>query len=197
MKKLLTVAVLALLTVIFAACAPQAQPMTEEPMMEAPMTEETMTEETMTDDTMMDDTMMDDTMMDDTMMMETMLVELSGDQQVPPVMTFGFGSANVALDGNTLTLDGTFEFLESDLMEVAGTPAHIHEAPMGENGPVIFPIEVSMNPDMRSGTLSLTTELDDEQRTAFMAGNFYINIHTVENPGGEIRGQITPAMDGM
>jgi hypothetical protein len=30
------------------------------------------------------------------------------------------------------------------------------------------------------------------QEGNFLAGNYYVNIHTVEFPGGEIRGQLVP-----
>ena len=42
-----------------------------------------------------------------------------------------------------------------------------------------------------SGTIDLTT-LTAAQVAAIKSGNAYVNIHTAANPGGEIRGQITP-----
>ena len=39
------------------------------------------------------------------------------------------------------------------------------------------------------GTVSLTPE----QVTNLKAGKEYVNVHTQQNPGGEIRGQIKPA----
>jgi CHRD domain-containing protein len=32
--------------------------------------------------------------------------------------------------------------------------------------------------------------LNDDQAKALMAGELYVNIHTAENKGGEIRGQL-------
>ena len=170
MKKLGWSIVLALLALVLAACAPQ----TETPMQtEAPAADEAMADNTMAE-------------------AMTFTADLSGDQEVPAVETLGLGSANVTLEGNRLMLDGTFQGIESDLMEVAGTPAHIHEAPMGENGPVVFPVAVTVNEDGRSGTVSLSEELTPEQLEAFMAGRFYLNIHTQENGGGELRAQLVP-----
>ena len=121
-------------------------------------------------------------------------VTLSGDQQVPPVATDATGSATVTLVGDAMTVSGDFSGLSSPVVEIAGTPAHIHMAPPGENGDVIFPLNVSAAEDGTSGIFSLSTTLTPEQLDAFNAGELYINIHTEMNQGGEIRGQITPGM---
>ena len=42
---------------------------------------------------------------------------------------------------------------------------------------------------MRPRTIS-TTVNGDSLKKLLLAGNAYVNIHTVSNPGGEIRGQI-------
>jgi hypothetical protein len=38
-----------------------------------------------------------------------------------------------------------------------------------------------------------TATLDDKQAADLMAGQWYVNIHTKQNPSGEIRGQVLPA----
>jgi hypothetical protein len=121
-------------------------------------------------------------------------VTLSGDQQVPPVATDATGSASVTLMGDAMTVSGDFSGLSSPVVEIAGTPAHIHMAPMGENGDVVFPLNVSAAEDGTSGIFSLSTTLSPEQIDAFNAGELYINIHTEMHQGGELRGQITPGM---
>jgi len=121
-------------------------------------------------------------------------VTLSGDQQVPPVATNATGSATVTLVGDAMTVSGDFSGLSSPAFEIAGTPAHIHMAPPGENGDVIFPLNVSVDESGTSGIFSLSTTLTPEQLDAFSAGEFYINVHTEMHQGGEIRGQITPGM---
>jgi len=35
--------------------------------------------------------------------------------------------------------------------------------------------------------------LNDKQVTDLMAGQWYFNVHTQQNPSGEIRGQVLPA----
>src|SRR5256885_10050764 len=38
---------------------------------------------------------------------------------------------------------------------------------------------------------TLFRSLTDAQYTAFLAGDLYVNVHTLANPNGEIRGQLT------
>jgi hypothetical protein len=128
------------------------------------------------------------------MMRQSTEVTLSGDQEVPAVMTDAMGSATVTLSGMTLSLQGEFSGLSSPAVEIAGTPGHIHMAPMGENGGVIYPLNVSVAEDGMSGIFSLETELSDEELEAFMAGELYLNFHTEMHEGGELRGQIVPSM---
>ena len=68
---------------------------------------------------------------------------------------------------------------------LAGTAAHIHVAPAGQNGPVLFPL--SGGPTMWSG---ITAAMTADQFTTLEQEGMYVNIHTGGNPGGEIRGQI-------
>ncbi len=128
------------------------------------------------------------------MMGQPFEVSLSGDNEVPPVTTNATGSATAALMGDTMTLNGDFSDLSSPVVEIAGTPAHIHLGAAGENGDVIFPLNVSVDEGQTSGIFSLSTTLTQDQIDAFNAGNLYINIHTEMNQGGELRGQITPGM---
>ena len=83
--------------------------------------------------------------------------------------------------------------------------SHIHIAPEGENGPVRLNLcgtddtpgcsttdtgtLVSDSNAVTTGTPAITF---DSLVSAIRAGNAYVNVHTTANPGGEIRGQITP-----
>lgn len=117
---------------------------------------------------------------------------LSGAQEVPSVDTTATGQGTATLEGNQLTVDGTFEGLSSDLLEVEGSSAHIHEAAVGENGPIVVNLDVTPGADNRSGTFVGTFDLTDEQVSAFEDGRYYVNVHTDTFPGGEIRGQLVP-----
>jgi hypothetical protein len=100
-----------------------------------------------------------------------------------PTIT-GTGWVRATLDGSTLTVEGEFENLSSQ-----ATNAHIHLAPPGQHGPVVLPLEFTQ---ATSGTLSGTFELTDEQLSELLAMNFYVNVHTELNPGGEVRAWLMP-----
>jgi hypothetical protein len=46
------------------------------------------------------------------------------------------------------------------------------------------------NPSAINGGFSGTVTLDSTQATWLQEGRLYINVHTVQNPGGEIRGYL-------
>ena len=43
-----------------------------------------------------------------------------------------------------------------------------------------------------SSPITGQTKLTPQQAQQFMAGDWYINLHTNDHPGGEIRGQVVP-----
>jgi hypothetical protein len=114
-------------------------------------------------------------------------VALSGAQEVPPVQTPGTATANITYDPATrvVTWDVTYSGLASP-----ATMAHFHRGLEGKNGPIAVwltkPGQPAPNPIKGSATL---TPLQARQ---FLAGQWYINIHTQAHPAGAIRGQITP-----
>jgi len=119
---------------------------------------------------------------------------LSGSNEVPVVTTTANGEVIAELSNDTvLTVSGSFTGLESDLATDIAGGAHIHMALPGSNGDVIFPLEVSINPDNRSGRFEAADNefiLNEMQRNALLARGFYVNIHSVDNMPGEIRGQL-------
>ena len=115
---------------------------------------------------------------------------LNGHQEVPAVQTEarGFGLVTVNRAGTRIAVRLAFAGLSSD--QVA---AHIHGPAMpGENGPVIFPLGVV------GGTHGIfpvrTFDITPLQLMFLRAGVLYFNIHSVDHPTGEIRGQIIPIM---
>ena len=81
--------------------------------------------------------------------------------------------------------------------------AHIYKCKAGENGPIVFtfftsPTPRGIVPFTSQGNLranDLEGPLAGKQITDLIKmikdGDAYVNVHTVQNPNGEIRGQIS------
>jgi hypothetical protein len=116
-------------------------------------------------------------------------VPLTGDQQVPPVQTSGSGTANLTYDAGTrvVTWNITFSGLSSQ-----ATMAHFHgPAAAGKNAGVKVWLSQKGNMEV-SSPLSGQATLSPDDAKMFEAGEMYINVHTKNNPDGEIRGQVMP-----
>ena len=138
---------------------------------------------------------------------------LSGANEVPPVASPGAGTAVVVLDPTAQTLQVIASFFG---LTTPDTAAHIHCcAPLGTNAGVAttvpafqgFPLGVTQGVYL-SPVFDLTQPLIynpafvtmqgglSQAEAALIAGiendQTYFNIHTMANPGGEIRGQLEP-----
>jgi len=112
----------------------------------------------------------------------TVKVNLSGAEEVPPVSVPGSGSGSF-----TIGADGTVSGSVTTT-GVQGTAAHIHIGARGTNGPVVIPFTKSGD----TYSAPAGAKLNDAQMQAFKAGNLYVNVHTAQNKGGEVRGQLQP-----
>lgn len=110
-------------------------------------------------------------------------VTLSGAQEVPAVTTSASGSGTITINADR-TVSGSVK-----TTGVAATMAHIHNGAAGKNGPVIIPLTKSGND---TWSVAAGAKLTDEQYKAFEAGDLYVNVHSAEHKGGEIRGQLKP-----
>ncbi|WP_255196391.1 CHRD domain-containing protein [Halorarius litoreus] len=127
---------------------------------------------------------------------QTFTVDLSGENQVPPVDTEAVGEGVLTLSGTSLD----YEIGVSDIEDV--TQAHIHEGAADENGPVLYTlVEYTGNVDgsgegqprsiIGDNVLVIEGTVEDVDPTLFETPEtLYVNVHTVDNPSGEIRGQL-------
>ncbi len=127
------------------------------------------------------------------------VAELSGDNEVSFVVTDASGEAKFTVDGDRIL----FELEVEDGTNMFGAAgAHIHCAPAGENGPVVVFLAAQV-PGGFDGDIEVkaTFDADNIVNTScggtiaelveqMEAGNTYVNVHSTQNPGGEIRGQI-------
>ncbi len=111
-----------------------------------------------------------------------MTVPMSGAQEVPPVNASGTGTG-------TITVGADKSVTAKITTSVKGVAAHIHEGVAGSNGPVIVPMQKQGDDWVTAAGAKFT----DTQYDAYKAGRTYFNVHTPQNKGGEIRGQIKPS----
>jgi hypothetical protein len=130
------------------------------------------------------------------------IANLSGGKGVPSIKTPATGVAKFTLSGKSLS----YVINVTNINSVIG--AHIHSGSAKQNGPIV--LFLFGNPTMTgpptgkvNGLLSkgnstssdLKGPLAGKQLTDLVnlikSGNAYVNVHTTQNPKGEIRGQIT------
>jgi CHRD domain len=125
--------------------------------------------------------------------------ELRGSNEVPPNSSTAVGAYFISLDANN---NLTYEINTGGLANP--TASHIH-GPGGSAGNsvgVFIAIATSASA-FQNGRLkgvipgSTISTLNAANLTALRAnpGDFYVNVHSTLDPGGEIRGQLTPASE--
>lgn len=123
---------------------------------------------------------------------------LTGSEEVPPVETDATGMADIS--AYTIASDSiTYNVNATNIEDV--TAGHVHFGKPGENGPIVFTMfkyDPPMDEVLESGTITadkLEGPMEGKKVSdlAFAGanGSLYMNIHTVENPNGEIRGTST------
>ena len=114
-------------------------------------------------------------------------VQLSGAQQVPAVHTDATGTADLTYDPTTRELTWSVSYTG---LSGPATMAHMHNGAAGMNGPVA--IWLSKHGSAAASPIKGHAQLTAAQAKQFVAGDWYINVHTAAHPSGEIRGQVTP-----
>jgi hypothetical protein len=117
-----------------------------------------------------------------------------------PVGAGGEIGTGITYDTNTMVLSvnvgwGTGNSFATDLSGNA-TVAHIHgPAPQTGTAGVVFNLlggtnGVNYSQDATNGFVDDTFTLTTGQQAELYSGQYYINIHTSQNPAGEIRGNL-------
>lgn len=109
---------------------------------------------------------------------------LSGANEVPPADPDGSGSATVKINtGKGLVC---YELTVTGIGTVIA--AHIHNAPVGVNGPVVVPLSPPTS-GSSSGCVEVVRSL--AKAIASAPQDYYVNVHTQDYPAGAIRGQLS------
>ena len=117
-----------------------------------------------------------------------LIMTIDGQQEVPLVDTLASGSGTATLDTGTnlLSWDITYQDLSGPAIA-----AHFHGAAAncGEAG-----VQVTILPGggPPAGVIVGSDTLGAGQVADLLAGLWYVNIHTSNHPGGEIRGRVAP-----
>ena len=110
-------------------------------------------------------------------------VSLTGDQEVPAVTSAAKGTGKITI-GDDKSVSGSIK-----TTGIMGVAAHIHEAAAGKNGPPVITLEKKGENEW---AVPAGSKLTDAQYESFKAGNLYVNVHSAEHKGGEIRTQLKP-----
>ncbi len=137
---------------------------------------------------------------------ERFITELTGFEEVPPVNnTSAIGVAEFKLGRDNIM----YIVNVTDIENV--TAAHIHRGQVGENGPIVITLFKKDTPTtaMTTGVLSegnitaanlegpMAGQLLSNLTSAMQNEQTYVNVHTQQNPNGEIRGQILNETSAM
>ena len=115
--------------------------------------------------------------------MYSQTVTMVGANEVPPVTTTATGTGTVTISPDRMVV------AKITITGMTAVAAHIHEAADGKNGPVIVPFTMTSPNVFEAPAGAMLTEA---QYASFKAGNLYVNAHSKEHPGGEIRAQLKP-----
>ena len=101
-------------------------------------------------------------------------------QEVPANTSSATLTSNISYEKNSNTLTYTINYTG-----VTPTAMHFHKGVVGTSGAIEIEVKAPYSNGM-TGTLILT----DAQETDLLAGLWYLNMHSANYPGGEIRAQV-------
>lgn len=125
------------------------------------------------------------------------VTNMTGQEEVPPVDTQAVGEAILTQD---LPLNQTMHTFVNVTGIQGVTQGHIHSGAEGENGPIVVTLfnfdspqnEVLQYSNFTASNLEgpMQGKTMQDLIAAMKNGSTYINVHTEQNPNGEIRGQL-------
>jgi hypothetical protein len=119
---------------------------------------------------------------------------LDSDQEVPPADGKAFGDPDGSATAYVRVQNKKVDFSFKWAGVQAPNNLHLHEGPVGTNGPVAIPLfpEVTALPASFTGVAGTASGVKPEvtDRLDKRPTGFYANVHTPEFPGGAVRGQL-------
>jgi hypothetical protein len=121
-------------------------------------------------------------------------IRLTGAQEVPPVGGNASGTSDITIflskcpsAASSLSCPEAFGTVTTS--GFVGTAAEIHRGKPGQNGPVILPLTKT-----GEGTWAVPDRafISDSDFGGYQDGELYVNVHSANNPHGEVRGQLVP-----
>ena len=134
----------------------------------------------------------------------TLMANLNGGEETPTAINTGaLGTAEVSVDATNREVAVTLKVFNIPTPTTAG---HIHIGSPGTPGPTVLNFPASLVG--RTGDFTMVFRLGDTRGVftarpaigintiddaiqAIVGGNTYVNVHTQQYPGGEIRGKLT------
>lgn len=117
-------------------------------------------------------------------------VQMAGYHHVPAVDTPASGVLEIALEADTLIVEGRFRDLTGEYRSSA-----LYFGEPGRRGNRLMGLKVELDEDRRGGRFLAEAnrlELPPSLLQALEQGYLYINVGSERRPHGEIRGQISP-----
>jgi hypothetical protein len=111
---------------------------------------------------------------------------LTGSGEVPPIPSTTKGIAHVTIDVDKRLI--CYDFSITGRRPVA---AHIHEGAVDANGPIAVDFS-TFGMDIMRRSEGCTRKIARQVLEGIVENpaGYYVNIHTAQNPGGEVRGQL-------
>lgn len=120
------------------------------------------------------------------------VANMTGQEETPQVDTQAIGQ--------DLPLNQTIQYFLNVTSIQGATQGHIHSGAQGQNGPVVVTLFNSSSPQneiLQKDTINATNlegpmkgKTTPDLLAAMKNGSTYVNVHTEQNPKGEIRGQL-------